>query len=144
MDKGKDMDKKILKLLLRSFDASLAEKEQRVLDEALENSEELRREKERIRSQRKAVAGSASPSFDPHFPERVMRKISCLGSKKRNGLEFFYETFKLTFQRLAVASALVLLLLVSYNLIKGDILPQDEVIFASDAVVAEILDVPLF
>jgi len=144
MDKGKAMDKKTLKVLYRSFDASLNEKEQRVLDEALKGSEELRKEKERIRTQRRAVADSSSSSFGPHFPERVMGRIADLGSKKRNGLESFYITFKLIFQRLAVASALILLLLVSYNLIKGDILPQDEIIFASDAVVEEILDVPLF
>jgi hypothetical protein len=144
MDKGKAMNKKILRLLFRSFDAAMTEKEQRCLDEALEDSEELRKEKERILVQRQAIVDSAFFSFGPHFPERVMGKISALGFKKRTGLESFYETFKLTFQRLAMASALILLLLVSYNLIKGDILPQDEILFASDSVVAEILDVPLF
>lgn len=144
MDRGKAMEKKILNLLYRSFDALLTEKEKRLLDEALEGSEALRQEKERILAQRKAVADSASSSFGPNFHERVLGRIADLGSQKKNGMESFYEAFKLTFQRLAVASVLILLLLVSYNLIKGDILPQDEILFASDSVVEEILEVPLF
>jgi hypothetical protein len=144
MDKGKTMNKNILKLLYRSFDMKLSEKDQRRLDEALAKSEDLRLEKERALAQRRALVESGAQSFKPFFAERVMGKIESLGQEKKNGFELFYETFKAMFQKLAIASTVVLLVLVSYNLIKSDVLPQEEIIFASDAAMEEILDLPLF
>ena len=141
---GKVMTKKILKLLYRSFDTELTQKDQKRLDDALDNSEELRMERERALAQRQALSESGSQSFTPFFAERVMGKIESIGQTKKNGFELFYETFKAMFQKLAIASAVVLLVLVSYNLIKSDILPQEEIIFASDAAMEEILDLPLF
>ena len=144
MDKGNDMNKKILKLLYRSFDMKLSEKDQKRLDDALAESEELRLEKEQAIAQRQSLVTSGAQAFKPFFAERVMGRIETLGQTKKNGFELFYETFKSMFQRLAIASAVVLLVLVSYNLIKSDVLPQDEIIFASDATMEEILDLPLF
>jgi hypothetical protein len=138
------MNKKILKLLYRSFDTELSQRDQKRLDDAIEKSEALQLERDRALAQRQALAKSGSQSFTPFFAERVMGKIESLGQAKKNGFELFYETFKATFQRLAIASAIVLLVLVSYNLIKGDILPQEEIIFASDAAMEEILELPLF
>ena len=138
------MNKKILKLLYRSFDTELSEKSQKRLDDALERSNELRMERARALAQRQALAKSGTQSFGPFFAERVMGRIESLGQSKTNGFELFYETFKAMFQRLAIASAVVLLALASYNLVKGDIIPQDEVIFASDSAMEEILDLPLF
>lgn len=137
------MNKKILKLLYRSFDADLDEKEQNQLNEALKNSEELRKLKEHIAAQRQAVSTSASQSFKPFFAERVINRINSL-SKQGNGLEAFYETLKLAFKRFALAAAIIMLALFSYNLIKGDILPSNEVYYASNATLEEILELPLF
>jgi len=144
MNKGKVMNKKILKLLYRSFDTELSEKDQKSLDDALERSDELRMERERALAQRQALAKSGTQTFGPFFPERVMGRIESLGQTKKNGFELFYETFKAMFQRIAVASVAILLVLISYNLIKSDIIPEDEIIFASDAAMEEILDMPLF
>jgi len=144
IDKGKAMNKKILKLLYRSLDTDLSEKDQKRLDDALKKSGELRMEKEQALAQRRAISKSGTQSFKPFFVERVMRQIQSLGPTKKNGFEIFYETFKAMFLRLAIASAVVLLVLVSYNLIKSDIIPQDEIIFASDTTMEEILDLPLF
>jgi hypothetical protein len=138
------MNKKILKLLYQSFDTKLGKKNQKKLDDALEMSESLRLERERALTQRQALASRGSQSFTPFFTDRVMGKIESLGQTKKNGFDLFYETFKAMFQRLAIASAVVLIVLVSYNLIKGDILPQEEIIFASDAAMEEILELPLF
>lgn len=144
MDKGKDMNKKILKLLYRSFDTKLSEKDQRRLDDALEKSEDLRLEKEGALTQRQALIESGAQSFKPFFAERVMGQIESLGQKKKNGFELFYETYKSMFRKLAIASAVLLLILVSYNLVESDILPLEEIMFASDAAMEEILDLPLF
>jgi len=144
MDKRNVMNKKILKLLYRSLDTELNVKDQRRLDEALQMSEELRLERERALAIRQDLNKSRTQSFTPFFAARVMGKIESSGQTRKNGFELFYETFKAMFQRLAVASAIVLLALVSYNLIKGDIIPQDEIIFASDTAMEEILELPLF
>jgi hypothetical protein len=144
IDKWNAMNKKILKLLYRSFDTELSEKDQKRLGDALEKSDELRMERDRALAHRQAIAKSATQSFKPFFAERVMGQIESLGQTKKNGFELFYETFKAMFQRFAIASAVALLVLVSYNLIKGDIIPQDEVIFASDTAMEEILDLPIF
>ena len=141
--KGKDKDKKILKLLYRSLDDDLKDKDQKKLDEALEKSEDLRKEKERVLAQRQAVADSAGQSFGPFFAERVMNRIEGLGQKK-NGLEAFYESFMTAFRKVAIVSAAVLVLLISYNVVKSDIVPEDELFFMADTTIEEILELPLF
>ena len=141
--KGKDKDKKILKLLYRSLDDDLKDKDQKKLDEALEKSEDLRKEKERVLAQRQAVADSAGQSFGPFFAGRVMNRIEGLGQKK-NGLEAFYESFMIAFRKVAIVSAAVLVLLISYNVVKSDIVPEDELFFMADTTIEEIFELPLF
>jgi hypothetical protein len=141
--RGKDTNRKVLELLYRSLDGDLKGKDQKKLDEALEKSEELRKEKERVLAQRQAVADSASQSFGPFFAERVMHQIEGLGQKK-NGWEAFYENFMAAFRKVAIVSAAVLVILISYNVIKSDIVPEDELFFMADTTIEEILDLPLF
>ena len=137
------MDKKILKLLYRSFDDELNEKERKKLEEAMKESKELQKEREQILAQRHALAESSAPSFKPHFSNRVMDRIEMLGQKK-NGFESFYETLLLMFRRFAIIVAAILLLLLIYNLQTGDILSTNEIMFASDFTFEEILNLPLF
>ncbi len=140
---GKDMDKKILKLLYRSFDDELGEKEKNRLQEALYKSDALRKEKERILIQRQALAEIPKPAFRPHFAERVMGRIESLG-KKNNGLETFYEILLFMFRRLALIGAGILLILLIYNFRTGDALSSDDIFYASDAAVEDIIGWPLF
>lgn len=137
------MNKKILKFLYRSFDEDLDEKEQKLLEEALKKSEELRREKEQILAQRQAVSQSAVRSFRPFFAERVMSRINALG-KKENALENFYDSLKAMFWRFATIGAVGLIALIIYNLIAGNSLPLEEAFFISDLTFEEILQIPLF
>jgi hypothetical protein len=141
--KGKETNRKALKLLYRSLDGDLKDKDQKKLEEALERSEVLRKEKERALAQRQAVADSAGRSFGPYFADRVMHRIEGLGQKK-NGLEAFYENFMAAFRKVALVSAVVLVLLISYNVIKSDIVPEDELLFMADTTMEEILNLPLF
>ena len=140
--KGKDMNKKILELLYRSFDSNLDEKEQKQLAEALKNSEELRKEKEQILAQRRTVSDSAERSFKPFFAERLMNRIDSIFEK--NGLEIFYETLKSVFRRFAIVSSVIMIVLISYNLATRDSLSSEEIFYASDVTFEEILDLPLF
>lgn len=137
------MDKKILKLLYRSFDDELDKKEKKRLEEALHNSDALRKERERILAQRQAIAESPTPAFKSYFAERVIGRIDSL-EKKKNGFETFYETLLAMFRRLALAGAAIFLLLLIYNLRAGDALSTDEIFYSSDIAIEEISDFPLF
>ena len=137
------MDKKILNLLYRSLDGELNETEMQQVREALRQSEELRREKERILAQRRAIAESPKPSFKPFFAERIMNRIESMGEKK-NGQEAFYETLLVMFRRFALAGAAILIILLLVNLSTGDALSTDEIFYTSDVAIEEIADLPLF
>jgi hypothetical protein len=136
------MNKKILKLLYRSFDDELKDKEKKQLAEALQRSEALRREKESIISQRKAIFESSERSFKPFFAERVISNIQ--SAKGANGFIAFYESLKLLFRRLVIVGAVVLIVLISFNLAKDDSLSMEEVFYTSDVTFEKILDLPLF
>lgn len=136
------MNKKILELLYRSFDSDLEEEELRLLEEELEKSSELRAEKEQILARREAVSKTASLSFRPFFAERVMNRIQEISQK--NGLEAYYETFKAIFRRFAIVGAVVMIALIVYNLGAGDSLSAEEIFYASDVTLDEILNLPLF
>lgn len=140
--KAKGINKKYLKLLYRSFDWELEENEQKQLAEALENSEELRKEKDHISAQRRAVSESRVQFFKPFFSERVMKRIH--SKVKINGLGSFYESMKALFQRLAIAGAIITIVLISYNLWKGNSLTAEEIFYTSDETFEEILQMPLF
>ena len=135
------MIKNILKLLYRSFDSKLNKKEQNQLNIALKKSPHLRREKELITTQRKALSDMGGQSFKPFFAERVIKQIT---SQKENGLEAFYEAIKHVFRRFAVVGALVMLILVTYNLSIGDNFSQEEAFYASDLTYEELQQLPLF
>lgn len=141
MKKGMKKNK-ILDLLYRSFDEDLKEEEQKLLEEALKNSEALRKESAQIAAQRQDVSESAAQSFRPGFAERVMGRIDALGEK--NALEIFYETLKAAFRRLALVGAIVLIILISFNLVTEDSLSSEEVLYAPEVTFEEILDLPLF
>ena len=142
LKKGKT-NKKIVRLLYRSFDTELKENEKRLVEKALENSEHLRRENERIKKQRRSLAENGAQSFRPLFAERVMAHIAGI-EKEAGSTESFYDALKVTFRRFAIAGAVAVLALIFFNVIKGDVLPMDEVFFASDIVLEEIINLPLF
>jgi anti-sigma factor RsiW len=115
------MNKKVIDLLYRSFDAALTPEERVELDEALAKSPELREEKERITNMRSALSASAARSFRPFFAERVMHAITSASGQK-NGLELFFKSLQFAFRRVAVVGATAILILLAYNLVKsGDI-----------------------
>jgi anti-sigma factor RsiW len=141
-DKGEKGNKKIKELLYQSFDSDLNDEEKRILEEALRNSAELRKEKQEIQSQRQALSESAVRSFQPFFAERVMSRIG--PASKANGLEMFYESLKAAFRRFVIAGAVIMIALLSYNVIRGDSVSSEEIFYASDTAAEEIIELPLF
>jgi polyphosphate kinase len=140
--KGIEFYKRILKLLYRSFDDNLTEKEQKQLTEALEKSEKLRQIKEEISALRQEISNSAAQSFKPFFAERVMSRINSL-AKEEYAPEVFYKSLRSVFRPLAIACTLIMIVLLSYNLVKGKIISSDEIFYISETALEEILQLPL-
>ena len=135
--------KKVLKLLYKSFDTDLSKKKNLRLEKALDESKDLKDEKELILSRRQAVTDSAEKAFRPYFADRVMTQIAALGDKK-DTQESFYDALMFGFKRLAVVGGLVMIVLLFFNVFQGHIIPVDEVFFASDLALEEILNLPIF
>ncbi len=64
----------IKEILLKSFDAELTPQERELLDEALQHSEELRKEKQEIEQMRTFFSGQDT-SFESGFADRVMERL---------------------------------------------------------------------
>lgn len=137
------MDKKAKKLLYRSFDKDLSSVEKHILEKALERSELLRQEKAEIDQQRRDLSQSGDETFGPMFAERVINRLFS-PQKSENGLEAFYEAFKSAFRKIAVAGAIAMVVLISYNLTLGDQVTEEEAFFASDITYEELSRLPLF
>jgi len=102
-------------LLIRSFDSDLSRNERAELGAALQNSPELRNEKTRLESIRGIIASSAVRSFKPFFATRVMQRIDA----ETNDQEDFFESLIRMFRRVALASALAVILLFASALLTG-------------------------
>lgn len=113
------MNKKILKLLYKSFDADLSEKEKSLLENALNTSELLREEKLKIEKMRKTVSDSVEKSFSPFFAERVMQKIEEPKSNLNDTIDEYFNSLVLSFRRVALAGSVVVLVLLINNFITG-------------------------
>ncbi len=129
-------------LLYRSFDEDLSTKKKIQLENSLKKSEALRMEKNQIQHMRGTLAGFKELSFSPFFVKRVVSRLKT--SRPKNGLESLYLSMKSIFRPIAVAGTVLLLALLLYNIRLGDSLNSDEVLYASNATIQEILDIPLF
>jgi anti-sigma factor RsiW len=110
------MNKKIIELLYRSFDDRLSQAEQKILDQALSNSTELRAEKNRIAHMRTMIADSGQKSFQPFFAEKVMRRIR----QAARAPESFVDSLIAVFRPVAIAATILFIALLSYNLFNSD------------------------
>lgn len=122
------MDQKILELLYRSFDDRLTAEELQRFEKALANSPELRDEKVRIATMRKAVSQSAAQSFKPFFAERVMQRLTAEMEQKSETMEDFFNSLLWSFRRVALPGAIAVLLLFANNLLRADDLSLDSLL----------------
>jgi hypothetical protein len=135
------MNKKILKLLYRSFDSQLTRQEQQQLDEALANSRALREERERIISLRNDISSLTVNSFKPFFAERVMQQINRLHNTEQS-LYPFFESLWYLFRRVVIAGAVVVIILISHNLWVSHDITLASALGASQPTVEELLKTP--
>ena len=108
------MKRSDLDLVYRSIDSSLISGEQIQLDTALRNDPDLRAEYERLVWLRSLVEEQNSPSFREGFSNRVMNRLS-LAPMSTTVLEF-QDLLAFMFRRVAVAAAVAVILLLTYNL----------------------------
>jgi anti-sigma factor RsiW len=136
---------KIKKLLYRSLDEDLNEKDRRKLEAALAQDPELRKEKAHILKQRRLIADSRSEGFAPGFSQRVMARVAeAEENAARNHIELAYETMTYWFRRLAVIGALAVFLLLALNLTMKNLSPENEIFYTSAVTYEEIQNLPLF
>lgn len=136
------MNDRILELLYRSFEEELTGAEKGELRHALDESEDLRRERERIEAMRNMVSASGTDAFKPFFPERVMRRLAEL-RERRNGLWTLQEWLSRVFRRVAVVGAAVAVGLVVLNLVRADAVSLAAAFGVSEIPIEEVLELPV-
>lgn len=109
------MNKKIIKLLYKSFDAPLSENEKEVLAKTLKESEGLRREKEKIIAMREKLASAPAASFKPFFAERVLNRIRGQNNSMGERASIF-DSLVAAFKPMAIAAMILLISILFYNL----------------------------
>jgi anti-sigma factor RsiW len=137
------MEKRVLKLLYRSLDSVLKEKDRQRLDKALAESKELRQQRAEILSLRRAVAQGAACSFRPQFEDRVMNRIRSAAAVP-NRPETLIASYQWVFGRLAAVAVFILVVLVAFVLVQDGLFPKDAVFYVSDTALNRILQVPVF
>jgi hypothetical protein len=108
------MDKKLKDLLYRSFDSELSPEEKRILEQALTQSDELRREKEIIASLRSDIQSCKETSFNPNFVDRVMEKIH--SKEQRDESEQLFDSLFVYFRPVAIAASILIIIIAGYNI----------------------------
>ncbi len=107
-------------LLYKSFDGILTIKEAEKLKEELRKSPELEETYNQIKMMRNAVINAADDSFKPFFEERVINKIFYPETKTNANLNWM-DSFNKSFRQVAYAAAVVLALLIIYNVNNGNV-----------------------
>lgn len=114
------LDQHLLDLLMRSLDGDLDDTDRTMLEKALSESEELRKEKNKLIRLRELV-GSGDYQFKHGFTDRVMNRLT--RSKNGKSIEFnFARDLNRIFMRVAITGvAAIVLLLLSIYLTTGSV-----------------------
>ena len=114
------LDQHLLDLLMRSLDGDLDDTDRTMLEKALSESEELRKEKNKLIRLRELV-GSGDSQFKHGCTDRVMNRLT--KSKNGKSIEFnFARDLNRIFMRVAITGvAAIILLLLSIYLTTGSV-----------------------
>ena len=101
-------------ILLKSFDTELTPEEQKLLDNALQRSEELRKEKQEIEQMRNLLSGQEA-SFKSGFEDRVMDRLETQPTASPKAIEMVS-----IFKRVAITGmAAIIALLITIYFVDG-------------------------
>jgi len=110
------MSRKIRNLLYKSFEKRLSDTDQRLLNEVLEESKELRNEKAAIETIREKIQQGAAISFSPGFTDRVMKHVW----ENHHEEEILFESLLTVLRPVVIAALLLLVSLAFYNINETD------------------------
>jgi len=110
---------KIKKLIYKSLDGILSEKEEKMLNEELQSSVEARLMYDEIAGIRKAVQNIEPEPFKPFFEERLLDKINNPQVIEGNN-SGWTESLTKSFRQIAFTTVIILALLVLYNVNQGN------------------------
>lgn len=138
------MFNKTRKLLYRSLDTPLKERQQIELDRALHHDGELRREHDKLKALRREAADAAYRPFRPEFHEQVMSRILLLDKTTLLSPDQFYESLISGFRKLAWAGGLAVVAMITLHLIGADALSLENGWALSDFSLQELIDLSVF
>jgi len=107
--------KKIIELLIKSFDSELNNRDKIDLSDALEHSKELQMEQCEYEIIRNRLFEIKTPSFSPVFEQNVIRKIRQLNDEGNIADQLFYWLVY-GFRRLGLSAAVAAVILMVFNL----------------------------
>ena len=124
------MHQRIIRLLYRSFDDQLTDIEERQLQEALLESRDLRDAKVRLQRLRGDISAIQVPPGRPFLAERVLHRVH-VATAMSNLHERFWESLFYMFRRVAVATAVGVIILIGFYI------ANEGIVFANNEVVIE-------
>ena len=130
------MHQRIMKLLYRSFDDQLTDIEQRQLQEVLAKSKDLREAKNRLQWLRGDISALKVPAGKPFLAERVLQRIHAARAVS-NIHERFWESLFYMFRRVAVATAVGVIILIGFYIANEGILFADNEVVIEDIIEAD-------
>lgn len=100
------------RIIYKSLDSVLSEKEEMMLKKQLSSSIKLRKEKYKIERLRVMLAIYQSGKFKPDFEISLLRKIN----QVKYQLDKFYKEIKFAFKRFVYAALLMIAFLILFNI----------------------------
>jgi len=133
----------IRRLLYRSFDGELNPEEKTRLEQALEESKELKEDYNAIKEIRETLVQADDLQFSPAFPDKVLARWA--GRQQMAAYSnLFSEYLARLFLKVVYLGGAAIVLLLIINILIGDVLSSEEILFTSDSVYETMLHLPLF
>jgi len=113
------------------------------LEQALEESKELKEEYSAIKEIRETLVQADDLQFSPAFPDKVLARWA--GRQQMAAYSnLFSEYLARLFLKVVYLGGAAIVLLLIINILIGDVLSSEEILFTSDSVCETILHLPLF
>ena len=114
-------------------------KEQKILQNALKNSKELKKEKNRIESLRKSISTTYKEKFSPSFSANVMYKIRNI-DRQIEVKSSFFNSLVYDFKIIAAGAAVIFALLLTFSLINKNFTPSANNYSAEDITLDQLIE----
>lgn len=132
-------NKVIEKLLYKSLDTTLSEKESKILNDELRRSKQMNEQYLELIKIRKAIGDCAVTSFKISFEERLSDKLN----KFLSGATYFNSwtnSLATAFRRIAISAMIFLIFLVLYNLKSGNKYSIENLLGTSNTTIVSAFD----